>query len=362
MKKYVCMLFAGCLITQVNAQTFQTADKSKDSIDAIVNKASQVFLKSAATVGASVAVYQNGKIYFYNYGFSDKKLKQLPGSQTLYGIASITKTFTGLLLAKAVTEGKVQLDDDIRKYLDGNYPNLEYLGHPVKLYHLITHISRLPNWLSDKAEKPGYTRADFYNDLHHVAIDTLPGVKFQYSNTAAQLLGYILERVYHESYEELLREKITGPLKMNDTKIVLNARDRRHAAKGYNKDGSFNPEEYDYAQGAGGIKSTTADMIRYMAYQMNENDPAVKLSHQESWGFDMGKGDHYSCALNWQIIKAASGLRKISQEGNLGNSASEVMFCPELKTGVVLLSNADDPEPVSKMANDILKQIEPNTP
>ncbi|GLU52659.1 serine hydrolase [Dyadobacter frigoris] len=81
----------------------------------------------------------------------------MPNTHSIFGIGSISKTFAVLLLAKAAIENKVKLDDDVRKYLDGEYPNLEYQGQPVKLFHLISHVSRLRMWLSGLAEKPGYT-------------------------------------------------------------------------------------------------------------------------------------------------------------------------------------------------------------
>jgi len=353
MKRIAVFLICVCLMRQAGiAQT-------RDSINVLVEKDAKTFMGSKAAVGASIGIYLDGHIYTYNYGSVSKDASQLPSIHTLYGIASITKTFTGLLLAKAVEENKVKLDDDIRKYLEGDYPNLEYKGQPIRLFHLISHVSRLPMWLSDRAEKPGYTRDDFYHDLHHVKIDTLPGVKFQYSNAAAQLLGYILEKVYRQPLEELLRDKITGPLQMRDTRIVLAGSQKEHTAKGYTNTGVYDPNEYNYMQGAGGLKSTVSDLLKYMVYQMNENDPAVALSHKESWGFDMGGGNHYSCALNWQVITTAPGRHRISQDGDLANCSGVVTFCPETKAGIVVLTNTDNIDAVSRLAEDILKALAP---
>lgn len=333
--------------------------QSRDSINEIVEESAEIFMKSKAAVGTSVGILLNGNIYTYNYGSVSKDVNQLPTSHTIYGIASLSKTFTGLLLAIAVQEKKVKLDDDIRKYLDGEYKNLEYDLHPIELKHLISHVSRLPNWLSDRAEKTGYTRSDFYKDLHQVRVDTVPGVKFQYSNAAVQLLGYILEKVYQQSFEELLREKITRPLKMPETRIVLNMHDKKRAAKGYTNTGLFDGNEYNYLQAAGGIKSSVADLLKYMAYQMDESDPAVALSHKEIWGFDIGGGNHYSCALNWQVVTLPSGNRRVIQNGSLVNCSSFIAFSPTLKAGIVVLSNSDNGDAVSQLSDSILKALAP---
>lgn len=360
MKKIVlCIICMACL----NCVKSQNSNNLKrDSISAIVEKEAKVFMNTRGAVGVSVGLLNKDRLYTYNFGSIQKDTLKKPTENTFYPIASITKTFTGLLLAMAVTENKVKLDDDIRIYLDGDYPNLQYDGHPIKLYHLISHVSRLPFFLSDRAEKPGYTRADFYEDLHKVKLDTLPGIKFKYSNAAAQLLGYILEKVYNKSYEELLEMKIAHPLKLQNTLITLTSVDKRNMVKGYNEDGSYNPELYNYMQAAGGIKSTIKDLLNYITRQMNEKDSAVLLSHKESWGFDMGNDVRYSFSLGWQIVKNKNGLHKIFQDGNLANNSSVIILCPELKSGIVVLSNVYMPDAVSKLANDILKQVESRIP
>src|SRR6185295_11152372 len=119
---------------------------------------------------------------------------KLPSANTIYAIASISKTFTGILLAKAAMEKKLNLNDDIRKYLSGSYPNLEYKGQFIKLKYLTNHRSGIPFSLpDDPSMMPGfnndaepwanrvqqqyqhYTRNDFYKDLQHVKLDTIPG-------------------------------------------------------------------------------------------------------------------------------------------------------------------------------------------
>src|ERR1700710_3064922 len=96
--------------------------QSTDSIRLAVEKSANIFMLSKAAVGSSLGIYINGHAYTYNFGSVSKDSMQLPSAHTIYGIASITKTFTGLLLAKAAEENKMNRDDDIRKYLVGDYP------------------------------------------------------------------------------------------------------------------------------------------------------------------------------------------------------------------------------------------------
>ena len=206
--------------TQTVKQAIPTDNKLKSQIDTVVQKAAMPFIGDTSKVGLSIGIYKNGKVYSYNYGTTQRENPKLPTNKTVYEIGSISKTFTGTLLAQAVKDKKVKIDDDIRKYLDGSYPNLEYQGKPIKLSHLVSHISGLPFFLPDNPNlfqnanfdtlpftiskiQQNYSKQKFFADLHNVKLDTVPGYNFHYSNVGAQLLKYILERVYNMTYDKL---------------------------------------------------------------------------------------------------------------------------------------------------------------
>jgi serine-type D-Ala-D-Ala carboxypeptidase/endopeptidase len=353
-----------------------TDNKLDSPTGSIVDKVAQVFMSSPEGVGLSIGVYKDGKYYVYNYGEVERGTHQLPKENTLYPIASITKTFTGALLAQAVIERKVKLDDDIRKYLEGDYPNLEFQGQPIRLYHLINHRSGLPYLLPDVPEsRPGfnneitpwpirasrllnnYTRTNFYADLHKVKLDAVPGKNFKYSNTAAMLLGYILENLYGMSYEEFLKAKILAPLQMNTTKITLTESEKIRLVKGYDEKGSLIPYSPDQMQAAGALKTTVSDMLKYVKWQADEKDEAVKLSHKPTF-----RDGNYSAGLNWQILEA-SGFRVIWQDGSYFGFQSLCVIYPELHMGIVILTNESSRSSasrVSAMANQITKGLDPN--
>jgi D-alanyl-D-alanine-carboxypeptidase/D-alanyl-D-alanine-endopeptidase len=266
------------------------------------------------------------------------------------------------------------LDDDVRKYLNGNYPNLEFQAHPIRLYDLVNHRSGLPFFLPDKPEAmPGYndevipwptrigellrnyTREDFFADLHKVKLDAIPGEKFSYSNAAAQLMGYILERVYGMLYEVLITDKIARPLKMADTTITLKPVQRERRAKGYDEKGILMPDTPDQVQAAGAVKSTLADMLKYVEWQLAEKDEGVKLSHKPTL-----TDDNYSVGLNWQMMRSGND-RLIWQEGNIPGFDSLCINLPELSIGLVIFANEADRSSsrrLTLMANEILKALD----
>ncbi|HEY8918928.1 MAG TPA: serine hydrolase, partial [Chitinophaga sp.] len=104
-------------------------------IDSIVQHAVLDFMKDTARVGLSVGIYKDGRTYTFHQGSTQRGKALRPDNNTIYEIGSISKTFTGFLLARAIADKKINPDDDIRKYLHDPYPNLAYNGKPVKIMH-----------------------------------------------------------------------------------------------------------------------------------------------------------------------------------------------------------------------------------
>jgi len=309
-------------------------------------------LTKDAWVGLSVGVFRNGQVYQYHFGTTGKGNGEAPSVHTLYEIGSITKTFTTLLLAQAVLEKRVALADDIRRYLKGNYPNLEFKGKPIELIHLASLTSSMPNNMPDFTDEvkklppdsavygiiksnAHYEKADFFRDLHQVKLDTFPGLNPRHSNAAAQLLGYILENVFGESYEELVKKYITGPLQMPHTYVTLPADKKSLLAKGYNDKGTPMPYIIPNAWAAGGMSSSLEDMTLYLAYQLAEKNEAVKLTHQMAWG----NANEWALGLNWFLGKTFDGKRKVSNDGTTFGFTTCFLLYPEQHFGVIILSN-----------------------
>lgn len=361
---FVLLCFSPAAQTSNNAMPGTT-------IKDIVDSAAAEFLKNdPQAAGVSIGVLKDGSSYTYNYGSKDNGAKVSPAANSLYPIASITKTFTGILLAQAAIEKRLSLKDDVRQYLSESYPNLEYQGHPILVGQLVNHLSGLPFNLPDIPENrppfppvssaaqrqiENYTRADFLADLHKVKIERVPGEKFSYSNAAAVLASLILERIYGKPYEDIVKDKIAIPLQMLDTTISLNSSQQKRLMKGFDEKGNEIPDSPELALGAGGLKSTVADLLKYAQWQMDETDPAAKISHQPTFSFN-----NYAIGLNWQMI-SAGGYRRIWQEGDRPGFTSICMVIPELKIGIVVLANEEDQQSshaLTLMADRIVKELD----
>ena len=366
MTKYTILLF---LIiqgfwgqSQSLYNSIEADNKHAISFDKIVNNSVQTFLNDSAMVGLSIGIYLNGKDFFFNYGSTQKEKQILPTRRTIYEIGSISKTFTGTLLARAVKNKMVKIDDDIRMYLEGNYPNLEYNGQPIKLSHLVSHISGLPTFLPDNPKlfdnpnfdilpftiskiQNNYTKTNFFKDLHNVKLDTIPGYNFHYSNSGAQLLKFILEKVYNKPFDKLLKEFITKPLKMYETNSLYRKNNLKMLAKGYNGNGKLMPTIPQIQDAAGGIISTTADMLRYLKFHINENNEVTALSHKVTTG-DI---NDYAIGLNWQEQIIEKKYKKIWQSGGTFGFGSYCVVYPDLNIAIILLSNESDQSTQGKL-------------
>lgn len=195
----------------------------------------------------------------------------------------------------------MKLDDDIRKYLDGTYPNLEYNKQPITLLQLSNTTSGIPNWLPLFTKEitnaspdstcyaiekvyGNYTEKDFLKALHSVVLDTVPGFKNSHSNGAALLLTYILEKVYKTSFENLVTKYVLSPNKMSNTSFLASKTNTKLLAKGYNSSGNEMPcFAANILKGVGGLNSTTSDLLKFIRLQLDTTKSIINLSHQKTF-------------------------------------------------------------------------------
>ncbi len=341
--------------------------------DSAVGAAAARFLAAPQAVGLSVGVYHGGRLRAYHFGEAVRGSGRPPTARSLYAIASVTKTFTATLLAQAVVEGRVSLQDDVRRYLDGAYPNLAYRGAPVRLVHLVNHNSGLPFLLPNipeiltdttlsltdvarRIDRP-VPRAAFFGALRAVALDTAPGARTRYSNAAVQLLGFVLEKVYATPFETLLAAKILRPLGMIDTRLALGPSDRRRLVPAYDEAGHAIPANTSTFGAAAGLSSTADDMLRYVRWQVGEGAPAVRLAHAPV----VGDFAPYALGLNWRMLRKGDA-RVLWQDGNMIGYSSLCVLHPELDLGVVVLTNEMDRGSagrVARLANEVAAAVSP---
>ncbi|SFS17848.1 CubicO group peptidase, beta-lactamase class C family [Dyella sp. OK004] len=344
---------AACLLT-VSGLIARDVVPVPDELDRMVQKEGEAFIKAGGADGLSIAVVRDGKARFFNFGTKVHGKAQPPDKNTVYEIGSISKTFTSLLLAHALIEKKAAASDDMRRYLPGSYPNLEYQGTPVTLQNLAATTSALPDNLPDlnavfKNADPKkalpiaagmlerYSNQAFFEDLHKASLIDKPGTAPRHSNVAAALLGNIVEKIYGKPYDDLLAQYIEKPLGMQSG--VSKAR-LSQAPTGYTGDGSVAPAfNAPYLRAAGGLRYSSADMARYITAQLDATDLAIKLTQQPVWG-DV---DSQAIGFNWVLAKTVDSQRHLSHSGGTFGFASFMDLYPDAHYGIVFLVNRSGP-------------------
>ena len=222
--------------------------------------------------GGAVLVAKDGKIvYEKGFGVTDINTKEKITPQTLFNVGSISKTFVAFGILQLAKENKLSLDDDIYKY----FPDFKdsSLAKKIKIHHLLTHSSGLPDIRNVREDSVFYlTAKDEENWAPIKQADSLefqPGEKFNYSNPAFNGLALIIEKVTGMKWQEYIEQKIMIPSGMNTSTITDGPHPESGVSHGYLFDGKKYSEK-DYgeeptfaASGNGGVWSSVKELWKY---------------------------------------------------------------------------------------------------
>lgn len=266
-----------------------------------------------------------------------------PDGDTVYEIGSITKTFTATMLAQEVLSGKVNLDTPVAKLLPGwTIPSRG--DKQIKLGDIGTQHSGLPRLPANLTPKDpanpyaDYDAAKLKTFLAGYTLPRDPGAAYEYSNLAFGLLGYALAQSNHTSYSNLVAQRILSPLGMSLSGTAFTDTMRAHLAPGHDEKGKPAKNwDIDALAGAGAIRSTANDMLRYLKANMNEGasplGAAMKFAQQPR--AEMGK--EMRIGLAWMT----TSKNIVWHNGGTGGYRSFIGFTTDGKHGVVVLTNAE---------------------
>lgn len=318
-------------------------NKKQDSLAVFVDSLLKKYMQDPEVAGISIGISIRGQNYFYNYGEIRRDSEVLSDKNSIYEIGALTISFTGLLLAQAIVEKKINPAGDIRNYLPGKYPALELNKNPVLVKHLANHTSGLVARPDDLTSVLGYdslnpyahyTKQMILSYLKNTQLKSVPGLESDYSNLGIAVLGIILEETYKKSFSDLVIEKICVPLALKNTGIKLSKEQVLKLCVGYNQDGNSTPTwSLGGFDAAGGLKSSTEDLLKYLNYLMHEQDATAKLVVQPTFN------GRPKVATTWYLSQTKKKTTLVSQSGGTFGFGAFNGFVPEKKCAVVLLSN-----------------------
>lgn len=312
----------------------------KADLESDVNRFAKPFVKSGNLVALTIGVIQGGKQHITGFGETVAGNKTKPNADTFFEIGSISKVFTGILLAEMVQRGELKLDDPVAKHLPKYFAIPNYESTPITLLNLSSHGSSLPRMPSNFAPKnprnpyADYTLKQMASFLKTVKLSRKPGSKYGYSNLAVGLLGNAMAHRAGKSFEALLKERVVLPLGLKDATITLSDKQKKLMAQGYNA-ALLPASNWDLPTfaAAGGVRSTTRDMMRFVKANLSGKakiEAALQLSYQSTLKLPDGR---QAMGLGWHIAGDGSTYW---HNGQTGGYHAFVAFNRKTNVGVVI--------------------------
>ncbi len=258
---------------------FSFAQNITKKIDSIITNSYQ----KNPNVGISVGFIKDNKEYYTAYGNLDAAGKYKIDKNSIFEIASITKILTSNLIAQAVLEHKIKIDDYIDSYLPKAYVLHPNLKNKIKISDLASHQSGLPDIdfgklieLNPQQPVSNVTQETLVALINNCTVLNDYG-KYRYSTIGYTLMGQILETIYGKPYDEIITAKMIQPLKMTNTYTKdFNVKNR---TTGHNPEGGIQEFfNWNITAAAGLIKSNAVDMVKFLKAILNKETAVGKAA------------------------------------------------------------------------------------
>lgn len=304
--------------------------------------------------GATALVAKKGRvIYKKGFGMANLELDVPMKTDHVFRIGSITKQFTAIAILQLMEQGKLNLQDEITKFI----PDYPTQGNKITVEHLLTHTSGIRDFASmrDTVQRGriDFTPRQMIDYFRNEPMRFAPGTKYEYSNSGYVVLGYIIEKITGRTYAQYLEENFFKPLGMNsslfssDTKLVKNR------ASGYSKtkQGFENAAPISMTQpyAAGAILSTVEDLCKWQkavqSYQLVKKETLDK-----AWTrYQLNDGSPINYGYGWRqgFIQGSASLW---HGGLINGFITMAMYLPGEDVFVAVFSNCENNSPVDVTA------------
>ncbi|MBX3242838.1 MAG: beta-lactamase family protein [Acidobacteria bacterium] len=350
------------VIFTVSLSMAQVPDKEN-----VVKGAERAFEKVARTVtmpapGCAVGVSLNGESVFEKaFGMAEMEHSIPNTPQTIFESGSVAKQFTAAALVLLQQDGKLNLDDPVKKYI----PELPDYGSTLTIRHMLNHTAGLRDWFSVRAlsgEGAGEhiitQQMIFDTVVRQKDLDFTPGSEYSYSNSGYQLAAMIVERVSKQKFPDFVAERIFKPVGMknsswrDDHRRVVPGR-----ANAYSRDGN-GPWRLTMpmmnAHGGGGMLTTVGDWIKWNAMLDSRSMGAPLVESLETQAvLNDGRKIAYALGLS---VGSYKGNKNISHGGATAGYRTVLSRFPDKKLSIAVLCNGTSPNS-NDLANSIADEI-----
>ena len=369
-----------CIVVLFSLKTLNAQILTSAEIDQLVDRT----LKTFDVPGIAVAVVKDGKIvHAKGYGVRSLNTKQKVDENTLFGIASNSKAFTVAALGILVDEGKLKWDDQVIDYVPEFRMYDPYVTNAFTIRDLLTHRSGLGLGAGDLMIFPdssNFTVNDIIHNLRYLKSVSGFRTKFDYDNLLYIVAGEVVARVSGISWDDFIESRIMKPLKMTQSAANYNRlKDKSNVIDAHAPvNGTVQVIKRDFStsmDAAGGIYSNLTDLSKWIIMQMNdgkygENTDQHLFServHDDMWMTqtilpvnERLKGQtqkiyntHFGAyGLGW-FLSDVKGYKQVYHSGGLAGIVTLVTLIPELKLGIIVLTNQQSGAAFTAVTNTI---------
>ena len=345
-------LFSGSIITALSLPLGLRAQRGpvSDTTTRVVDRAFEAF-RGTDSPGCALGVSRNGRVvYEHGYGMANLETGTPITPASIFHVASVSKQFTAMSIMLLARDGKLSVDDDIRKYL----PEIPSYGTTITIKHLLTHTSGLRDqWdliglARGRFEEDRITEADVMDIVpRQTALNFTPGSEYLYSNTGFTLLGVIVKRVSGKSLRDFADERIFKPLGMTNTHfhddytMVVPGRTSAYVMRG----GVWHVSIPNYdTYGATSLFTTVGDLLKWETNLDNPTvgDRALVARMETPTPLTGGDTSNYGFGL---VADRYRGARAVNHSGGDAGYRTWAERFPDLGFATVVLCNSGNANP-----------------
>ncbi|HRQ21158.1 MAG TPA: serine hydrolase [Ferruginibacter sp.] len=367
-KRLILLLFSIALASGLSVQ----AQMSSSAIDSLA----VLTLKTFDVPGMAIGVVHNGKvIHAKGYGVRSLKTMQPVDENTLFGIASNSKAFTTTALAMLADEGKLHWDDKVRKYIPEFTLYNPFVSEEFTIRDLVTHRSGLGLGAGDLMFFPeggDISVQDIIHNLRYLKRESSFRSKYEYNNNLYIVAGEVIRRVSGMHWDTFIETRLLQPVGMTSSKASYNRVTQRNniidAHAPVNGKVEAIPHDWnETANAAGGIMSNITDLSKWVITQLNEgvmsngNRLVSAKQHREMWTIQtmnpVAPNGPYQTQFNgyglgW-VISDVKGKKQVGHTGGLIGTVTQITMIPELKLGIIVLTNQQSGAAFLSVTNSI---------
>jgi len=341
MQKTSILIFVLTLIQSCNAQKSKFSQNDKLNIDSLIN--TEIAKKKIPSI--VVGIVKDGKtVLARGFGYANVEDKILADENTIYQLGSVTKMFTGHLLAKLINQKEISLSDTLANFFPSSigFPKSP-TGQIVTIKEIATHSSEFPRYPEnlqriDPNPIMGYSKEEMLKGIELVSIDTVIGVRYSYSNFGYGVLGTAMANLTGKSLSTLMQKYIFSTYDMDNSSLIIEDVHKDRLAIPYLEVSPYQrtePWNMETLSGAGNVFSSIFDLNKFMIVMLSNNE--INKTQQtkyfkinETWSYGLG------CFI---VDSKKRTTIIIYHGGDIDGYASSLTLYPEHNLGIVILTN-----------------------